>query len=231
MINADNLHEAEQQALGQLAQMDLTLAARLHALAMSAEEPKEIIEFTRSYQRAGRCLRQTIMLRSRLRQERERQLAAAAAHSRTAQALADLADDDEVPDPVELRIDRRIGDLQEAASRIVAAASPDMPRRERLDQLDRIDDWIDQDVEDKDEGFGLQDLDDHVVRLCHAAGLPDALSYRFRDLPRAPREEEDEDGDGEAGPYTFEPPRTFVPSGPNTFVSAPASQPQRRDTG
>ena len=51
MINADNLHEAEQQALGQLAQMDLALATRLHALAMNAEEPKEIIEFTGPRQR------------------------------------------------------------------------------------------------------------------------------------------------------------------------------------
>ena len=58
MIDADNLHEAEQQALGQLAQMDLALAARLHALAMNAEEPKEIIELTRAYQRASRCVRQ-----------------------------------------------------------------------------------------------------------------------------------------------------------------------------
>ena len=61
MIDADNLHEAEQQALGQLAEMDLSLAVRLHALAMTAEEPKDIIEFTRAYQRAGRCVRQSIM--------------------------------------------------------------------------------------------------------------------------------------------------------------------------
>ena len=48
MINADNLHEAEQEALGQLAQMDLSLAARLQALAMNAEAPKAVIEFARA---------------------------------------------------------------------------------------------------------------------------------------------------------------------------------------
>ena len=58
MINADNLHEAEQEALGQLAQMDLALAARLHALAMNAEEPNQIIELMRAYQRAACCMRQ-----------------------------------------------------------------------------------------------------------------------------------------------------------------------------
>ena len=60
MINADNLHEAEQQALGQLAQMDLALAARLWALALNSDEPKEIIELTRAYQRASRCVRRKL---------------------------------------------------------------------------------------------------------------------------------------------------------------------------
>ena len=55
MIDADALHEAEQQDLGQLAQMDLSLAKHLHSLASSAEDTKEIIDFTRAYQRASRC--------------------------------------------------------------------------------------------------------------------------------------------------------------------------------
>ena len=58
MINADNLHEAEHEALGQLAQMDLALAARLHQLALNSDEPKEIIELTRAHQCASRCVRQ-----------------------------------------------------------------------------------------------------------------------------------------------------------------------------
>ena len=96
---------------------------------MNAEEPKEIIELTRAYQRASRCVRQTIMLRSRLRHERERHLGAAAPVGRAAMFRPAIARDD-VPDPVELRIDGRISALQEAGSRIVA---PDMSRTERLD--------------------------------------------------------------------------------------------------
>ena len=150
MIDADALHEAEQQALGQLAQMDLSLAARLHERAMSAEEPKEIAEFTRSYQRASRCVRQTLMLRAKLRHDRERHLIATTPPGR---AFAPRFDDDDESkiDPVELRVDGRVTDLQEAAARIVAKASPDMPRPERLDAIDRIDAWIDREVEDHED--------------------------------------------------------------------------------
>lgn len=209
MINADNLHEAEQEALGQLAQMDLALAARLHQLALNSDEPKEIIELTRAYQRASRCVRQTIMLRAKLRHDRERHLAAMKPAGRTTE-VAPPFDDDDGPDPDELRVDGRIMDLQEAASRIVAEATPDMPRRERLDALDRIDAWIDREVEEH-EGFGEQPLDDHVLELCRALDLPEAIGRRFRWLPRAPWEAEN----GDTGAYIFE----------------PQDEPARRDTG
>ncbi|WP_293907301.1 hypothetical protein [Phenylobacterium sp.] len=202
MIDADALHEAEQQALGQLAQMDLALAARLHALAMASDDPKEIADHTRSYQRAGRCVRQTIMLAARLRHDRERHRLATTPSAR----FAVFDDDPDLSridrsriDPGEMRVDGRVMDLQEAASRIVAQASPpDTPRAERLDALDRIDAWIDREIDDH-EDFGVQDLDEHVLSLCRAFNLPEALGRRYRDLPRAPREEDDPDPG-----YTFE---------------------------
>ena len=49
-------------------------------------------------------------------------------------------------------------DLQEASSRILAEASPRLPRREREDAIDRIDGWIDRQVR-KGDDFGRQDLD------------------------------------------------------------------------
>jgi hypothetical protein len=192
MIDAEALHEAEQQALGQLAQMDLSLATRLHGLAMSTDDPKEVADHVRSYQRASRCVRQTIMLRAKLRHDRERHLIAITPTSRTS-ALDDILNDDgSRHDPVEMRIDGRIEDLQEAASRIVAKASPGMPRLDRLDALDRIDAWIDREVEEHPD-FGTEDLDEHVLTLCRAMDLPEALGRRFRDLPRAPYEEDDTD--------------------------------------
>lgn len=214
MIDADNLHEAEQQALGQLAQMDLSLAAHLHAMAMNSDEPKEVTELTRAYQRAGRCVRQTIMLRSRLRHDHARQQAVTAAASRAAKAAADFAYEGQAPDPAELRIEGRTMDLQEAASRILAKAEPDLLRRERMDRLDRIDAWIDQQVEDRDEDFGLQDLDDHVLELCRALDLPEDLGRRFRLLPRAPWQAVD----GHTPVYLFPP-------------YDQATEPEHRDTG
>ena len=208
MINADNLHEAEQEALGKLAQLDLSLAVHLHGLAMSAEEPKEIIEFTRAYQRAGRCVRQSIMLRARLRHERERHLAGRA-------AFAPLFNDDEDDDdPEDSQIDTRTTDLQEASSRILAEASPRLPRHEREDALDRIDSWIDREVR-KDDDFGAQDLDEHVLELCRACDLPEDLGRRFRTLPRAPWDAVD----GFTVDYAFQPP------------AEPLAEPDRQDTG
>ena len=181
MIDAEALHEAEQQALGQLAQMDLALAKHLFSLAMGAEDREDIIEFTRAYQRAGRCARQSIMLAAKLRQDRERQLAA------TPQGRAP---DEATPNPVQQRIDGRITDLQDAASRIVAqAAPPGTPRAERLDALDRLDAWIDREVEERPD-FGLEPLDDHVLELCRAFNLPEELARRFRDLPPAPSDDD-----------------------------------------
>ena len=77
MIDADALHEAEQQALGQLA-----LAKHVHSMAMSTDDPKEVADHVRSYQRASRCVRQTIMLRAKLRHDRERHLIAITPNSR-----------------------------------------------------------------------------------------------------------------------------------------------------
>jgi len=104
-------------------------------------------------------------------------------------------------------------DLQEAASRIVAAAHRDHTPRERIDAIDRIDGWIDDEMDDAGEDFGKKPLDEHVLELCEAADLPEALGRRFRTLPRAPRW-----GEAPSQPYTFEAP-------------FPPDQPQHRDTG
>ena len=200
MIDADNLHEAEQQALGQLAQMDLAAAAKVHALLMACDDTKELLELVRGYQRAGRCLRQTIMLRAKLRENRERHLIATTPTAGRPVSTWEDLDDAPGLDPVEMRIDGRAMDLQEAGNRITAQASPDMPKSERLDALDRIDAWIDREIE-AHENFGEQSLEDHVLELCRAAGLPEALARRFRDLPRAPREEGDTDPRYNFGPH------------------------------
>ena len=213
MIDADALHEAEQQALGQLAQMDLSLATHLHAEVLNAEDIKAKMDLVRAYARVSRCVRQTIMLRAKLRHDRERHIAATTPAGRGAFApLFGKA----APDRDAQRIDTRIMALQKAASHIIAEASPDMVHAERLDALDRIDAWIDREVDDKDDDFGLQDLDAHVLELCRACELPEDLGRRFRELYRAPWE-------AETGAYAFEP--------PSEPAAEPVPEPGRRDTG
>ena len=128
------------------------------------------------------------MLRAKLRHDHDRHRLQTTPRDPVTPLYEDLKDG---LDPVEVRIDGRTMDLQEAASRIVAKANPDMPRAERLDALDRIDAWIDQEVEEHPD-FGTEVLDEHVLALCRALGLPEELGRRFRDLPRAPRDPEDD---------------------------------------
>ena len=166
MINADNLHEAEQQGLGQLAQMDLAAAAKVHALLMACDDTKELLELLRGYQRAGRCFRQTVMLRARHRENRERHLIATTPPA--GRPLSTWEDLDEAPglDPVEMRVDGRAMDLQEAANRITAQASPDMPKAKRLDALDRIDAWIDREIENtKTSASGRRRHQPHLTKM------------------------------------------------------------------
>lgn len=59
-------------ALGQLAGLDLTLARHVHACAMSTEDPAEVAELVKAYQRVSRCVRQSLALQARLKRERER---------------------------------------------------------------------------------------------------------------------------------------------------------------
>ena len=148
------------------------------------------------------------MLKARLRHERERHLAATRPVGRA--AFAPLFEDHD-DDPEASQIDTRTMDLQEASSRILAEASPRLPRHEREDAIDRIDGWIDRQVR-KGNDFGRQDLDAHVLELCQACDLPEELGRRFRTLPRAP-------WDAETADHTFEAP------------SEPAAEPGRRDTG
>ena len=220
MIDAD-FHEAEQQALGQLGRMDLALAAHLHALAMASFEPREVEGLARAYQRAARSARQTIMLRAWLRRAHAREMAGDAPRGGQTFAIDPLDSTPPAPQalsPEEARQDQRILDLQEAAVRIMAKASPVMPRPERLEALDRLDAWIDHDLDERPETFIAEDLDSHVLAMAEALDLPEPLARRFRDLPRPPGP------DGlPPGAYDFEPPAEPAQD--------PAEDAERRESG
>ncbi|MBU1378439.1 MAG: hypothetical protein KKE02_05855 [Alphaproteobacteria bacterium] len=88
MSEADVTISREEQMLGELAELDLALAKRVHAKAMTAEEPDQINAFSRTYQRIARSVRQSLIAKAKLARERE----AAAARRRSLDLLDGFGD-------------------------------------------------------------------------------------------------------------------------------------------
>ena len=150
--------------LDRLAEMDLSAAEHVHAQLLATTEPKALAELAR----AGRALRQVLMLRMK----RERDL-----------AEAELEAADERVARTRGRLGERIAELQDAVARVAAEAHPDSPDRqgEALDRLDiELDDWVDVDV------FADENLDDQVLEACRRVDLPLDLAAEWRDLPDPP---------------------------------------------
>jgi hypothetical protein len=166
------------QILDLLAEMDLAAAQHVHAQLLAATEPKAVAELARAYQRAGRALRQVLMLK--MKHDKDRAAAAAEAEARRPTAYEDDARD---------RLTAlRTEQLQDAVARVAAQAWPERPRlqREALDRLDvLIDTWLESD-EDQDKLL-LDRLDDLVLDVAQHLGLPMALAREWEDLPD-PRE-------------------------------------------
>ena len=154
--------------LDRLAEMDLSAAEHVHAQLLATTEPKALAELAQAYQRAGRALRQVLMLRMK----RERDL-----------AEAELEVAQERAARTRVRLSERIAELLDAVGRVAAEAHPDSPDRQReaLDRLDvELDDWVDVDV------FADESLDDQVLEACRRVDLPLDLAAEWRELPEPP---------------------------------------------
>ena len=55
--------------LARIAELDLSLAEKLHACAMAADAPGEIASLARAYQKTARSLRQSLALKARLKRD------------------------------------------------------------------------------------------------------------------------------------------------------------------
>ena len=186
--------DPDEAMLSRLAALDLMAAEKVHGRLMAAEEPGEIVEFARAYQRMARSVRQTIMAKAKLARER-----AQAAVPAPAPASAFVIN----PDPMGIRTDRRAMDLQDAVGRVAAATWPD--DRERQEALsDEFDFRLDLEVETPD--FYTRPLHDHVRECCARLGLSDELAARWRSLPPAPLWPDDDPADETADPPTAEAP-------------------------
>jgi hypothetical protein len=171
--------------LAELAEMDLSAAKHVHAQLLAATEADEVADLSRSYQRASRCLRQTLALKAKLAQD-------AVVHrlrttpTSTPDFLAmgrALAQEDAQFD--------RLGELQDAVGRLIHAEISDATlRADYVERLDvELDDWF------VEPDFTTENLDVQVRRACRTLGLSEDLVSRWRDLPEAPDNPPDQEDD------------------------------------
>lgn len=198
-----SLHDIDpaEAMLGQLAGLDLTLARHVHACAMATEDPAEVADLAKAYQRISRCVRQSLALHARLRRDRERD-------------ARDNPPPPKSPPPTPIRDAARIAErrdaLRPALQRVVwsehePADWEDPDESEAGYYFDLIEQRLD--IRSRDNTFGLvaqddawveEPLDEHVVRLCRDLDLCEAAGQAWRDLPDPPPEAiepSDDEGD------------------------------------
>jgi hypothetical protein len=179
MLDALTITEAEAAGLSELAALDLAMARDFAARARAAEDPDTANDLARSYQRMARSYRQSLALKVRLAREIAR------AEREPAPA----------PPPVprdEARIEARIAEIRGPVRRVIwAEHEPADPSEDEDDDLSSdffglLDERLD--LLARDDRFGLEPLDVHVVAVCRSIGLDTSLARRWRDLPDPPDE-------------------------------------------
>ena len=177
--------------LAELAEMDLSAAKHIHAQLLAATGADEVADLSRSYQRASRCLRQTLALKAKLAQD-------AVVHRlhTTPTPITDFAAQRQELIREEAQFER-LTVLQDAVSRLIYSEVSDAATRaDYIEGLDlELDDWL------IEADFTTADLDAQVLRACRALGLSEDLARQWRDLPEAtddPPDAEDDDADEDA---------------------------------
>ena len=177
MLDALTITEAEAAGLSRLAALDLAMAEDFAARVQAAEDPDTANDLARSYQRVARSYRQSLALKVRL----AREIARAEAEPRPA------------PPPIprdEARIEARVAEIRGPVQRVIwAEHEPADPSEDEDDGLSGyFFDLLEQrlDLGARDNRFGLEPLDAHVVSVCRDLGLDTTLARRWRDLPDPP---------------------------------------------
>ena len=192
--------------LAELAGLDLSLARHVHACATATDDPAEVAELAKAYQRIARSVRQSLALHAQLKRDRER----------------DLRENPPPPAPPPprdaARIRQRLDDLRAPVQRVIWAEHEHAEDDLAGYYFDLLEERMA--IRARDNAFGLvargeawavEPLDDHVLRLCRDLALPEEAAHAWRDLPDPPPEatlpladddedDEDEDDDDEAAP-------------------------------
>lgn len=181
--------DAAEAMLARLAAMDFALAQHLHTCAMNTDDPGDMVELSRAYQRIARSTRQSLALHARLKRDRERE---------ARENLPPPAP----PPPTPARDTRRIAERRDALRGPVQRVI--WSEREPLDAYDADDTGYYFDLLEerlalavRDNTFGLtvedgawtvEAFDEHLVRICRGLGLSETAARAWRDLPDPPRE-------------------------------------------
>jgi len=179
MLDALTITEAEAAGLCELAALDLAMAKDFAARARDERDPQVANDLARSYQRMARSYRQSLALKVRLARE-------------IARVERDIAETPPAPIPRdEARIEARVEDLRGPVQRVIwAEHEPDDSATPDEDLSGYFFDLLEErlDLYSKDNRFGLEPLDEHVVTMCRLMTLDTALARQWRDLPDPPEE-------------------------------------------
>jgi hypothetical protein len=185
--------------LAALAGLDLSLARHVHACAMATEDPAEVADLAKAYQRISRCVRQSLALHARLKRDRERD-------------ARDHPPPPAPPPPKPARDAHRIAERREALrAPVQRVVWSEYEHSEDEDEAGYYFDLLEQRLAYgvRDNSFGLvacdgdwvvEPLDDHIVRLCDSLDLPEVAARAWRELPDPPPEallppDDDDDAD------------------------------------
>ena len=179
--------DRDELMLAELAELDLSLARRVHACAMAAEDPEVVASLARGYQRIARSLRQTLALKAQLKRDGARELR-------------------ENPPPAPPldppHVLKRCDDVRVAVRRIIW----DEQEGERADYLhdlvdDRLAHWA------RTDAVGHRDLDGDIATMCLDFRLTAKGAAAWRDLPDPEFEDQPDDWDDP----DERPPRVLIP--------------------
>jgi hypothetical protein len=170
MSTDPDIADRDQQMLAELAELDLALARRVQACAMATEDPDQLANLSRAYQRVARSLRQTLVLKDKLTRNQASDRLRAEIRRRPAF---------HTPTPVE----RRFDELAAAVGRVIWAERECETPEEELEEQ-RLFLRMDKRLEELADADGFEErlLDEQVAELCAELGLNPANVARWRDL-------------------------------------------------
>lgn len=150
--------DEEAEGLVRLAQAQLRLATRLSERALDEPDVDAACRLARASERVARGYRQSLLLKSRLKRDRDAGAREAAAHP-VARAPQEQA-----------RVNQRIRDVHEAVERILEERAETLSEAEIHVSLMFLADTLEE--ESRDDGFLAEPVEVQVARMCDLLDLP-----------------------------------------------------------